>query len=471
MTKLDVRTTNIVELSRRIKTKEVSPIEVIEAFLHRVAAVQPKINAFITVLEREARQAAKEAEREIVKGSYRGPLHGIPVAVKDLYLTAGIRTTCGSAILADFIPDSSGAVIERLEAAGAILIGKTNMHEFAFGPTNLNPHYGHVRNPWDLERMSGGSSGGSAAAIAASCALLGLGTDTGGSIRIPSVLCATVGLKPTFGRVSKRGVYPLAWSLDHAGPITRTVADAALALGAIAGYDPQDPQCQDLPVPDYLGSLTGDVQGVRIGIPDSYFFEQIDSEVEETVTKAIGALRDLGAEVRTVHIPDLDKTATATLLTLSSEAATCLEEFHRTRPSEIGEDVRARLDLGATHLATHYLKAQRVRRAAQESFARVLSEVDVLATPGLSITAPRLQETTVRLGGQDVAVVPALTRCTRLYNLLGIPAVAIPIGFSMSGLPIGLQVAGKPFDECTILRVADAYERHIFRVAHWPSLA
>jgi aspartyl-tRNA(Asn)/glutamyl-tRNA(Gln) amidotransferase subunit A len=470
MTKLEVKLASITGLSKLIGKREISPVEVIDAFLERIEAVQKKINIFITVLEREARRAAQQAEDEIVKGHYRGPLHGIPLAAKDLFFTAGVKTTCGTRILADFVPEENGTVISRLIEAGAILVGKTNMHEFAFGTTNLNNHYGHARNPWNSDHITGGSSGGSAAAIAGSCALLTLGTDTGGSIRIPSALCGTVGLKPTFGRVSKYGVYPLCWSLDHPGPMTRTVADAAIALSFMAGHDPKDPCSKDVPVRDYYSCLTGDIKGVRVGVPDTFYFEQIEPEVKAGVKKAVDGLKDLGAEVRPVRIPDLDEAAAATLLILSSEAASCLEKFHRTRPNDIGDDVRARLDLGAVQLATHYVKAQRIRRIAQENFSRVLTEVDVLVTPGVSITAPRLEESIVRLDDDDVPVGVALTRCTRIYNLVGLPSVSVPVGLSQAGLPIGIQIAGRPFDEELVLRVAEAYERHIYQPGHWPAL-
>jgi len=470
MVDLEVRTATIMDLSKLIKDKEISPVEVVSGFLERIEAVQKKINAFITILEREARQAAKQAEDEIMKGHYRGPLHGIPFAAKDAFFTAGVKTTCGSRILADFVPHENAMVITRLTEAGAILVGKTNMHEFAFGTTNLNGHYGHTRNPWNIKHMTGGSSGGSGAAIAGSCALLALGTDAGGSIRIPSALCGIVGLKPTFGRVSKHGVYPLCWSLDHVGPMTRTVADAAIALGFMAGYDSHDPCSKNVDVGDYCSFLTGDIKGLRVGVPDTFYFEKIEPEVKAGVEKAIDGLKDLGAEVRPVHIPDLDKAAAATLLILSSEAASCLEKFHRTRPNDIGDDVRARLDLGALHLATHYVKAQRMRRIVQENFARILTSVDVLVTPGVSVTAPRLEESALRLDGDDIPVGVALTRCTRIYNLTGLPSVSIPVGLSRAGLPIGIQIAGRPFDEGLVLRVADAYERHVYRTGRWPEL-
>jgi aspartyl-tRNA(Asn)/glutamyl-tRNA(Gln) amidotransferase subunit A len=469
--KMDLKACTIVGLSELIEKREISPVEVIDAFLARAHDLQEKTKAFITIMDEDARRAAGRAEGEILRGRYRGPLHGIPFVAKDLFFTQGVRTTCGSKILADFVPTENAAVIDRLGAAGAVLVGKGNMHEFAYGTTNLNPHYGDVRNPWDPQRVSGGSSGGSAAALAASCTLLALGTDTGGSVRIPSALCGTAGLKPTFGRVSKYGVYPLAWSLDHPGPMARTVADLAVALNVLAGYDPRDHSSKDVAAGDYPPALTGEIRDVRVGVPDAYFFEQIDGQVKTAVDEALQALATLGATVTPVHIPELEEASIATLLILSSEAASCLEKYHRTRPHDLGADIKARLDLGAFHPATHYLKAQRIRRRMQEHFARVLSDVDVLATPGVSITAPKLDESTVRLEGEDVPVGVALTRCTRIYNLVGIPSVCVAVGFSKAGLPIGMQIAGRPFEEATVLRVADAYERHGGRPpVRWPEL-
>jgi aspartyl-tRNA(Asn)/glutamyl-tRNA(Gln) amidotransferase subunit A len=252
--------------------------------------------------------------------------------------------------------------------------------------------------------------------------------------------------------------------------MTRTVADAAIALGVMAGYDPKDPCSKEVPVGDYFSGLTGEIKGVRIGVPDTFYFEQIEPEVEAGAKKAIDGLKDLGAEVRPVRIPDLDEAAAATLLILSSEAASCLEKFHRTQPDDIGDDVRIRLDLGAMHLATHYVKAQRVRRIAQENFSRVLKEVDVLVTPGVSIAAPRLEESTVRLDGNELPVGVALTRCTRVYNLVGLPSVSVPVGLSQAGLPIGIQIAGRPFEEELVLRVADAFERRVYQPTDWPAL-
>ena len=467
---LDIQRATITNLSNLIRTKAISPVEVVETFLERIHTVQPRINAFITVLDEQARQAAQRAEKEIMTGHYRGPLHGVPFAAKDLFFTAGVKTTCGSRILADFIPSEDAAVISRLKDAGAILLGKTNMHEFAYGVTNLNDHHGHVRNPWHVERISGGSSGGSAAALAGSCAPLCLGTDTGGSIRIPSALCGTVGLKPTFGRVSKHGVYPLAWSLDHPGPMTRTVADSAVALTVMAGHDPKDPCSVEAPLPDCVASLTDPVHDLRVGVPDTFYFEEIEPEVKACVDRAIGDLHTLVADVREVHIPHLDEAAGATLLILSSEAACCLEEVYPARRNELGKDVRARLHSAALSLATDYIKAQRIRHEAEQDFKEVLDQVDVLVTPGVSITAPRIEDETVRLDGKNVPVTAALTRCTRIFNLVGLPSISVPVGFSGAGLPIGIQIAGRPLDEATVLRLAHAYQSHIYQPKDWPGL-
>jgi len=471
MPDINVLTTSITRISKRIKEKEISPVEVIDAFLERIDAVQNKINAFITVSDVEARRAAKKAEQEIVGGDYRGPLHGIPLAVKDLFFTSGIKTTCGSKILGDFVPEENATVIDRLVDAGAIIIGKTNMTEFASIGTGHNSHYGFARNPWNVDHLTGGSSSGSAGALAGSCALLALGTDTGGSIRIPSALCGTVGLKPTFGRVSKCGVYPLCWSLDHPGPMTRTVADAAISMNVMAGYDPKDDCSIDMPVPDYCSFLTGDVKGIRVGVPDTFYFDQIEPEVKANTESAIEALKDLGADVKSVHIPDLEKAATATLVILNSEAAACLEKFHRTRPDDLGEDVRSRLDLGALNLATQYIKAQRIRRRIQENFSQAFAQVDVLVTPAVSITAPRTDESTIRIVDKDVPIAVALPHCTRIYDLVGLPSVSIPVGFSSTGLPSGIQIAGKAFHEGIVLRVADAYERNVYQHSQWPALS
>jgi aspartyl-tRNA(Asn)/glutamyl-tRNA(Gln) amidotransferase subunit A len=449
-------TWTIFSLSKAIRKKEISPVEVIRAYLERIESYDSKINSFITLLPREALRAARQAEKEILKGNYRGPLHGVPFAAKDLFLTRGIRTTCGSRILKDFRPSYNATVIERLYTAGAVLLGKLNMHEFAYGTTSVNPHYGPVRNPWDRERVTGGSSGGSAAALASSFAPLTLGTDTGGSIRIPSALCGTAGLKPTYGRISRHGVYPLCWSLDHPGPMARTAADLAMAMKTIAGPDPLDPSTS--PVPNYSAGLSGSLQGVKIGVPKDYYFDRVDPEIRLAVRAAIQVCGRSGAAIKKISLRLQPQASIAAFLILMAEGAASLEKWHRTRAMDLGEDVRSRLNLGAAVLATQYLKAQRVRRLVQEEFSRVFRQVDVIVTPQLPITAPRIDQGTVAWGKKTEPVPSALTRFTRIYNLVGIPALSVPCGFSSAGLPMGLQIAGRPFDEATVLRVGHAYE-------------
>ena len=453
----NITSVTVSNLKEKIKTGEVSLTELVQAFLNRSEALNKETNAFLTILKDEALKAASRAEEEIRAGHHRGPLHGIPFALKDLFFTRGVRTTCGSKILADFIPDKDATVVQKLYQAGAINLGKLNMHEFAFGPTSLNPHYGDVRNPWNQERISGGSSGGSAASVAASMALFTLGTDTGGSVRIPAACCGVVGLKPTYGRISLYGVYPLCWSLDHVGIFAKRVSDAAYVLKAIAGNDPQDPTSAVEAVPDYTTALTGEIKGLRIGLLRNFYYEILDREVRAKVEAAVETLAELGAQVEEVTIPHLEEGAAAALITLSAEAASSLEEFYHTRP-DLGADVRARVDLGTVFPATAYIKAQRVRRYLQESFREAFKKVDALVTPTLPITAPRRDATSVSIDGVEMLIAPAVTRLTRLYNLLGLPAITVPCGFSSEGLPIGLQIAGRPFDEATILRVADVYE-------------
>jgi len=470
MTSLTFENWTLASLSRVLRKKEISPLEVTRFFLTRIEAHDAKINSFLTLLPREALKAALQAEKNILKGKYLGPLHGIPFAVKDLFFTKGIRTTCGSKILRNFLPTYNAGVIDRLSSAGAILLGKLNMHEFAFGTTSVNPHYGAVHNPWDLERITGGSSGGSAAALASSFVPLALGTDTGGSIRIPSALCGTVGLKPTYGRISRHGVYPLCWSLDHPGPMARRVADLALAMNILAGYDPSDPSTGKMSVPDYTKALTEDLRGIRVGVPAGYFFERLDPQVRAAIQKAIRTLKALGAAVKRISIPHLMEASLAAYIVLLAEGAASLEKWHRTRPLDLGQDVRSRLDLGAALTATQYLKAQRIRRKVRENFARTFQKVDLLVTPQLPITAPRMDQGSVSWGKQTEPVPSALTRLTRIYNLVGIPSLSLPCGFSSSGMPIGLQIAGRPFDEETVLKAGNAYEMNTPWKYHYPTL-
>jgi aspartyl-tRNA(Asn)/glutamyl-tRNA(Gln) amidotransferase subunit A len=454
----DPQNWTIANLSKAIREKEVSPIEITKAFLSRIKEFDPKINSFITVLEKQALKAARQAESEICRGKYRGPLHGIPYAPKDLFFTKGILTTCGSKILKKFRPSFNATAIQKLSEAGAIMIGKLNMHEFAYGTNSTNPHFGPVRNPWDTERIPGGSSGGSGAALAASFVPLTLGTDTGGSIRIPSALCGVAGLKPTFGRISKYGVYPLCHSLDHPGPMARSVLDLALAMNILAGYDPQDPTTSMKPVPNYAKGLSPNLNGIRLGIPKDYYFDRLDSEVGSAIQEAVHQLKKLGAQVKLVAIPFLEEAAAAAAILLMSEAAATLEEYLLTRPQDLGKDVRSRLNVGTMVRVTQYLRAQRFRKKIQGHFADAFEKVDCLITPQLPITAPKIGQSQVSIEKAEETVPSALTRFTRIYNLIGIPSLSIPCGFSSEGLPIGLQIAGRPFAEGMVLKVGHAYE-------------
>jgi aspartyl-tRNA(Asn)/glutamyl-tRNA(Gln) amidotransferase subunit A len=457
---VDLTTLTIAEAARWMMRKELSPVELTQAALERISALNPRLNAFITVLEDRARAAAKAAEQEMMSGQRRGSLHGIPIALKDLCATKGVRTTAGSKILRDHVPTDDAMVTLRLAEAGTILLGKLHMNEFAYGPDGDNGHHGRVRNPWNLERLTGGSSSGSGAALAASLCLGALGTDTGGSIRIPAALCGIAGIKPTYGRVSRYGITPLSWSLDHAGPMAKTVEDVALLLQAMAGYDANDPGSARRPVPDYTAALSGDVRGLRIGIPREYFFDAIDPEVEGAVRQATEVLSGLGASLHHVSWPSLRYVTLAALIIVLVEASAFHDDWIRSRPQDYQPDIALRLKWGLLVPASAYLKAQRLRTLMCREAAQLWRQVDVLLTPATMTAAPHPTETQVRIGDRQMSTREALLRLMRPFNLTGLPAMSIPCGFTSTGLPIGLQVAGGPFDEATVLRVAHAYEQH-----------
>jgi aspartyl-tRNA(Asn)/glutamyl-tRNA(Gln) amidotransferase subunit A len=457
----DLVWTPMTELARLVAARAVSPVEVVDAHLARIEALDGRLRAYITVLGDTARAQAKAAEAAAAAGGALAPLHGVPIALKDLYCTRGVRTTGGSRLLGDWRPDEDATVVERLARAGAIVLGKLNMHEFAFGPEGLNPHYGTTRNPWDpaTHRICGGSSSGSGGAVAAGLAPGALGSDTGGSIRIPSALCGITGIKPTYGRVSRAGVLPLAWSMDHVGPMCRSAADCALMLGAIAGYDPRDPTTSVLPVSDYGQALTGDVKGLRIGLLRSFFLESAAPEVAQAVEAAVTVLQGLGATVQDVALDTARHAAAASYAVLSPEAYAYHEEWLRTRAGEYGDDVRERLRVGAFVSAADYLKGQRLRTLIRQDVDAALGRLDVLIAPTTPVAATPVGATEVTIGGQRHPVRPTLIRYTRYFNLSGHPVVSAPCGFTPEGLPVGLQIVGRSFDEATTLRVADAYQR------------
>jgi aspartyl-tRNA(Asn)/glutamyl-tRNA(Gln) amidotransferase subunit A len=440
------------ETAWRVARRDASPVEAVRALLDRIDRLDVRLGCYVATLADSALAEAKAAEQEIAAGARRGPLHGVPMALKDIFDTAGVETASGARVFAGNVPTEDAFVVRRLREAGAILVGKLNMHEIAYGLTNTNPHFGPCRNPWDTGRVPGGSSGGSAAALAAGLCEISLGTDTGGSIRLPAGACGVVGLKPTFGRVSRRGVLNLSWSLDHVGPMTRTVEDAALVLDAIAGPDPADPWCTERPVDRYAAGLGAPVEGLRIGVPSDLFFEGVDAPVEQAVRAAIGVLRDRGAELVDVALPHTKDGYFPLLAILGAEASAFHAARLRDRPDDFGEDVRLRLQFGRELRATDVVVARRWQWLVREDFRRAFERCDVLATPTLPHVAPTIG-----------AVVPrepdrAWNRFMAPANLAGLPAISVPCGF-VDGLPIGLQVTGRPFDEATVLQVAHAYEQ------------
>ncbi len=446
----------IQQAAAGLRERRVSAAELTEAALDRARRLT-ELNAFITVLEDRARKQARQRDEELARGQDRGPLHGIPVALKDVFCTKGIRTTCGSRIFADYVPDRDAAVVERLEAAGAVLIGKTNMHELAFGITSSNPHFGAVRNPWDLQRIPGGSSGGSGAAVAAGMVFMAMGSDTGGSIRIPAAFCGTVGLKPTFGRVSRYGVMPLDFTLDHMGPLTRCVRDAAITLWAIAGHDPRDDTSSRRPVEPYVPPREVSLAGVRIGLPENFYFERVDPEAAAAVHRMARLAESLGAHIVPVRVPDIAAMNTVGRIIVQAEAAALMERYANRR-EHFGADVRALLDQGRLLPATDYINAQRLRRLMRSQFQGVFGAADCLLTPTTPSAAPRIGQSTVEFDGGEEDVRLASTRLVRAVNVVGLPALSLPCGFDRQGLPLGLQIIGRPFEEAFLFRVAAALE-------------
>jgi aspartyl-tRNA(Asn)/glutamyl-tRNA(Gln) amidotransferase subunit A len=450
----------IAEAAAQIERRSLSPVELTRAYLQRIERLNPRVNAYVTVTAEQALAAARLAETQIAAGSYLSPLHGVPIALKDIYATHGIRTTAGSKILGEWVPDEDATTTRKLLGAGAVLLGKVNTHEFAYGVTTNNPHFGPTRNPWDLEKIPGGSSGGSGAAVAADLTPLAMGTDTGGSIRIPASLCGTVGLKPTHGRVSTAGIVPLSWSLDHPGPLTHTVEDAAIVLQAIAGADLRDPMTVPVPVPDYRAGLAEGVRGLRLGVARYGFFEDVDPEVGAALEEAIAVFRGLGATVEDVEARSLwdDRAAVGDIIVAEAR------HFHaaslRDRPGDFGADVLDRLNRRTDMTAEELVAAFRLRDEAIRETEGLLERYDALLTPATRIPAPGiLHGQTIVLGGKEVYAPNVLTTNTAPFNLTGMPALSLPCGFTGAGLPIGLQIAGRRWDEATVLRVGAAYEQ------------
>ncbi|HKN23796.1 MAG TPA: amidase [Candidatus Acidoferrum sp.] len=442
----------IVELAPRLRRKEVSPLELTRACLDRIEKQNPTLNAFITVMAESALAEAKAAEIEISRGEWRGPLHGIPIALKDLIDTAGTRTTAASKLCQSRVPTEDAEVVRRLREAGAVMVGKNNLHEFAYGGSSLVSFFGDVHNPRSAAHVAGGSSGGSAAAVAAGLCYAAIGTDTAGSIREPAALCGCVGIKPTYGRVSTRGVIPLSWSLDHVGPFAATVSDAATVLQAIAGYDPRDINSSDVPAADYLSASREGTKTLRVGIPRAYFYDDLDDEVRAAVDEAVGVIKMLVAEIREVQL----EIPTDRVVQNAESYAVHAENIART-PELYQPETLRRINFGENISAAEYIRSrhelERERRRAHDFFA----DVDLLVTPTTPIPAPAIAD----LRKDAEALRPAelvLLRNTRPFNVWGLPAISVPCGFTKNGLPIGLQIAGPCWREDLVLRLAHAYE-------------
>ncbi len=468
----------IKEAAALIEKREASPVELTELFLERISAEDGRINSYITVWEEAALDAARKAEKQISEGNYLGALHGVPIALKDIFVTKDSRTTCGSKMLRDFVAPYNSTVAEKLMASGSVVLGKNNMDEFAMGSSNETSYFGPVKNPWDTDRVPGGSSGGSAAATAANLCVASVGTDTGGSIRQPGSLCGVVGMKPTYGRVSRYGMIAFASSLDQAGPLAKTVEDAAIILSSIAGHDPMDSTSVNFPTADYASALSTDIKGLRVGIPKEYFVSGMDPEVEKSVRKAIAELETLGAEIVEISLPHSRYAVSTYYIIAPSEASSNLARydgvrytyrcedpetlrdlFFRSRSEGFGDEVKRRIMLGTYALSTgyydaYYLKAQKVRTLIIRDFDSAWEKIDVIAGATSPETAFRIGEKTddpLKMYLSDILTIPC--------NIAGLPGISVPCGFSPEKLPIGLQIIGKPFDEQTVLNVAYAYEQ------------
>ncbi|MFI9318215.1 amidase [Kitasatospora aureofaciens] len=437
-----------------IRARRLSPVELVDSVLDRIEEVEPHLGAYVTVTAERARRAAAEAEHEVAHGRYRGPLHGIPMGLKDLIDVDGMPTTASSRVRADHRATADSTVAARLGAAGAVLLGKTHTHEFAFGLTTPQ-----TRNAWDRTRVAGGSSGGSAVAVASGAATFALGTDTGGSIRVPAALNGVVGLKPTYGLVPRHGVTPLSWSLDHVGPLTRTVEDAGLVLTALAGHDPRDPASLRVPTADYRPGPATDLTGLRIGLPRTYYFDHVHPLVEDAVRDAVGQLEALGARLVEVDVPMTRYIQATQWGLMVPEAAAYHEGALRTVPELYQEDVRILLEAGGLMSAGDHIRAQRSRTLMRAEWARMLAEVDVIAAPSVPMPAVGTDESTVTWpDGTAEAVSDAYVRLSAPANITGVPALTVPVGHDPAGLPIGLQLLARPLGEPVLLRVGHAYE-------------
>ena len=457
----DLLQLTIEELAPMVQRREVSPVEITQAALAQADRLQPILNSFITILGDQAMAQAREQEAALARGEYRGPLQGIPIGIKDNIATKGIRTTVGSKVLADHVPDEDAHVVRLCKEAGAIILGKENLEEFAAGATSNNPHYGAVHNPWALDHIPGGSSGGGGANVAARVTFASLGTDLGGSVRLPGTFCGVVGLKQTFGRVSQRGLMVTSFNGDHIGPMTRSVADSALVLQAIAAYDPLDPSTVPVPVPDYTAGLGKGLAGIRLGVPSNHYFDLLEPEVEASVRQALAAMEELGAETREVSLPSMEYFGALRFAAMADSVVTH-EPLIKANRDAYGPDVLYRTLAGQFVLGRDYSKALKVQRIIKDEHARVLQDVDFLVMPTAPFAAPPIRDEFITVAGVQHKVrgpgSGIISRNTSPMNATGLPAITVPCGFTQAGLPIGLQFVGSPFQEALLFQVAHGYE-------------
>jgi len=455
----EIRRLSLAEAARLVRSREISPVELVDACLRHVEAVNPDIVAYISVYQEQAREVAKAAEIMARAGHFLGPLHGLPIAIKDNIALEGLRTTAGSKVLADWVPDHDATVAARLRSAGAVFVGKTNMHEFAWGGTTDNPHYGATRNPWNTNRFPAGSSGGSGAAVAACTCLGALGTDTGGSIRLPSAINGITGIRPTYGRVSNHGIIPLAWSMDTCGPMARSVQDCAIMFNVVAGPDGRDGACATQGVDDCTADLARGVERLRVGVVPGYFFHHLQPPVYDAVKAALATLEGLGAQIVDVDIRNIHGNISAQLTIEPAEPSAYHQRWLRERPDDYGADVRTLLEVGELLLATHYIQAQRYRTLLRAEFVEAFKSVDVFLCPTLPFTATEVGAMKVVIeNGTEEDMLSAIMQYTGVPSLTGLPSLALPCGFDHDGLPVGMQLIGRPFDEATLFRVGAAFQ-------------
>ncbi len=462
---------SLTVVAKAIAEKKLSSHEVTRSCLHRIAEWQPRLNAFMAIESEAALKAADEADAALAKGNSRGALHGVPLAHKDMYYDAGKVVSCGSLIRRDFVATTTATALQRLKDAGTVRLGSLQMVEFAYGPTGHNVHYGAVHNPWNVDHITGGSSSGSGSAVAARLTFAALGSDTGGSIRMPAHFCGVTGLKTTVGRVSRAGAMPLSQSLDTVGPLARTVEDCALLLGLMAGADSEDATASTLPVPDYMAATKGSIKGLKIGVPSAFYVDDLDPEVARVLDETIAVLRGEGAEIVQVELPDQRQLTAACQLVLATEAAALHKRWMIERPQDYGPQVLMRLQNGLAIPGVSYLEAMRWRGPALAAYLAAVTGTDAVLAPVAPVPAPTIAESDVGNSDGAEAVIQRLTRFTRPVNYLGLPSLSIPAGFTNSGLPVGMQLIGRSFDEAMLLRIGAAFQRATDFHAQVPKLA